>query len=203
MLNFKNISPNADFYSKLDNIVMRLDFLQKNVLYTTHTVDKILKLIKALDSDEKLQKQVDEYFDEDETSPQTESDTKDIDQKQIMVLKTGFDERRPNLPSKRPFGTMYQAVKLGLKEFGYYDQIRQYDPGYYFDQLNQRTRWFSQSDINKWVEIQRTLDVIFPKKSSKTKIQFFKAYNSFNKERRGYCQCGCRKHKFATRSRYR
>ncbi len=69
MLNFKNISPNADFYSKLD-------ILNKNLLYTTHMCDKILKICKSLENTAGLQKQVDEYFEEDETSPQTDSENK-------------------------------------------------------------------------------------------------------------------------------
>ncbi len=58
MLNFKNISPNADFYSKLD-------ILNKNILYITHMQDKILKLVNQLVVDKGLQAQVDKYFDED------------------------------------------------------------------------------------------------------------------------------------------
>ncbi len=67
MLNFKNLSPNADFYSKLD-------IVNKNLLYTTHMCDKILKILKELKHDDDLQSTVDKYFDRDETSPQTESD---------------------------------------------------------------------------------------------------------------------------------
>ncbi len=58
MLNFKNISPNADFYSKLD-------LINKNILYVTHMEDKILKLLKTLTIDNDLQLTVDKYFDED------------------------------------------------------------------------------------------------------------------------------------------
>ncbi len=65
MLNFKNISPNADFYSKLD-------ILNKNLLYTTHMCDKILKQVNKLVIDKDLQTTVDKYFDE--TSHQTEQD---------------------------------------------------------------------------------------------------------------------------------
>ncbi len=65
MLNFKNISPSADFYSKLD-------ILNKNVLYVTHQTDKILKLLKKMSIDDDLQSTVDKYFERDETSPQTE-----------------------------------------------------------------------------------------------------------------------------------
>ncbi len=67
MLNFKNISPNADFYSKLD-------ILNKNLLYCTHMEDKIYKILKKLSHDEDLQSTVDKYFERDETSPQTEQD---------------------------------------------------------------------------------------------------------------------------------
>ncbi len=59
MLNFKNISPSADFYSKLD-------ILNKNILYITHMEDKILKLLNKLIIDRDLQTTVDKYFDETE-----------------------------------------------------------------------------------------------------------------------------------------
>ncbi len=62
MLNFKNISPNADFYSKLQS---QITILSKNVLYITYMQDKILKILTRLDADKGLQKQVDEYFEED------------------------------------------------------------------------------------------------------------------------------------------
>ncbi len=75
MLNLNRISPIADFCSKID---AQLRLINQNVLYVTHTEDKILKLLKSLEVNSGLQKQVDEYFDEDieETSPQTESDDK-------------------------------------------------------------------------------------------------------------------------------
>ncbi len=62
MLNFKNISPSADFYSKLQS---QITILSKNVLYITYMQDKILKILNRLDADKGLQKQVDEYFEED------------------------------------------------------------------------------------------------------------------------------------------
>ncbi len=77
MLNFKNLSPpRADFYSKLDT-------LNKNILYVTHQVDKILKLQTSMVIDNDLQNTVDKYFDESQdlgaddmrTSPQTEQKT--------------------------------------------------------------------------------------------------------------------------------
>ncbi len=51
-----------------------IDTIQKNVLYITYQQDKILKITQKLLVDKGLQKQVDEYFEEDETSSQTDSD---------------------------------------------------------------------------------------------------------------------------------
>ncbi len=39
--------------------------IQKNVLYITHRVDLIIRELKELNTDKSLQKQVDQYFDED------------------------------------------------------------------------------------------------------------------------------------------
>ncbi len=66
MLNFKNISPpRADFYSKLDKLQTKLDIINKNVLYITYMSDKILKILNKNEVDKGLQKQVDEYFEDD------------------------------------------------------------------------------------------------------------------------------------------
>ncbi len=46
--------------------------LNKNVLYVTHNVDIIIRLLKEIKHDKDLQQTVDKYFDE--TSHQTESD---------------------------------------------------------------------------------------------------------------------------------
>ncbi len=65
MLNFKNISPDADFCSKkLDKINSQLIIVNKNILYITHMQDKILKIVNKLNVDDELQEQVDKYFDE-------------------------------------------------------------------------------------------------------------------------------------------
>ncbi len=82
MLNLNRLSPNADLCSEIKALEVRLDTINKNVLYVTHTCDKLLKLVKSLDADSGLQKQVDEYFEEGEavgladtrTSPQTDTD---------------------------------------------------------------------------------------------------------------------------------
>ncbi len=65
-------SPDTDFRNKLQS---NLDILMGNVLYLTHEIDQIKKIVQTILNQDKLQKQVDEYFEEDkqETSPQTES----------------------------------------------------------------------------------------------------------------------------------
>ncbi len=61
----------ADFHKILFN---KLDIISGNMLYMTHEIDKCNKNILSIENQLKLQKQVDDYFDKDETSPQTDSD---------------------------------------------------------------------------------------------------------------------------------
>ena len=53
----------------------------------------------------------------------------------ILVIKTAYKPRGPSLPSRRPFSTLYQAGKAGLKYYGYYDkyQLQRYDPDYLYE----------------------------------------------------------------------
>ncbi len=73
-------SIDTDFRNKLQS---NLDNISKNVLYLTYQVDFIRKWINEQVVDKGLQKQVDEYFEDDETSPQTDQeappDPADID----------------------------------------------------------------------------------------------------------------------------
>ncbi len=68
MKNFIFKSTDADF-KKMFSII---ETIQKNYLYTTYRLDTLLKEIKSLTTDKDLQTQVDKYFEEDETSPQTD-----------------------------------------------------------------------------------------------------------------------------------
>ncbi len=52
--------------------ISKLDIINSNLLYLTHELDQVKKIVTTIYNSSKLQKQVDEYF-EDETSPQTES----------------------------------------------------------------------------------------------------------------------------------
>ncbi len=60
MLNLNRISPNSD-----RTFALKLDLINKNVLYITHMEDKILKLLKTITTDKELQTQVDNYFEDD------------------------------------------------------------------------------------------------------------------------------------------
>ena len=52
-----------------------------------------------------------------------------------MVIVTGYKQKGAKLPSKRPFGAVYDIAREGLKYYGYYDKynLRQYDPQVYVD----------------------------------------------------------------------
>ncbi len=58
--------------SDLQKMFQSIETIQKNVLYCTFRIDKILKTTLELKHDKDLQTTVDKYFDE--TSHQTESD---------------------------------------------------------------------------------------------------------------------------------
>jgi len=62
--------------SDLQKISQSIDTIQKNILYITYRVDLILKKITVEETNTNLQKQVDEYFDED--TAHTE-DKRDLD----------------------------------------------------------------------------------------------------------------------------
>ncbi len=75
MKNFIFKSTAADLQKILQSFEIKLDTQGKNILYITYQVDKILKIVDQFKIETGLQKQVDEYFEEDDkTSPQTDSD---------------------------------------------------------------------------------------------------------------------------------
>ncbi len=73
MKNFIFKSTDAD----LQKMFSILDNLQKNIVYITYKVDATIKIVKSLENSCNLQKQVDDYFEDDETSPQTDQDNKE------------------------------------------------------------------------------------------------------------------------------
>ncbi len=56
----------------LNTSLLDLKILNQNILYISRVIDKMAIEIHTLGNDKRLQKQVDEYFEEDETSPQTD-----------------------------------------------------------------------------------------------------------------------------------
>ncbi len=67
---FDNLSPKTDFSSKIQ---LKLDIISGNVLYLTHEVDKVKKMV----DDIFLRIQVNKFYQSkivDETSPQTDTD---------------------------------------------------------------------------------------------------------------------------------
>ncbi len=71
-LKFKSSEPDLKF-----NIQLQLKQINDNILYLTREVDQTVRLIKQMTVNKDLQQQVDKYFDEDETSPQTDQAQKD------------------------------------------------------------------------------------------------------------------------------
>ncbi len=69
MKNFIFKSTDAD----LQKMFSILENLQKNIVYITYKVDAIIKVVKALDNNSNLQKQVDQFFDEDSKNIPEES----------------------------------------------------------------------------------------------------------------------------------
>ncbi len=72
MKNFIFKSTDAD----LQKMFQLLETIQKNGLYCTYRIDSLLKNFEKLLTDKSLQTQVDQYFENEETSPQTDSDDK-------------------------------------------------------------------------------------------------------------------------------
>ncbi len=68
-LKFKSSEPDLKF-----NIQSQFRVINGNILYLTKEVDQLVRMVKQLTVNKGLQQQVDKYFDEDETSPQTDPD---------------------------------------------------------------------------------------------------------------------------------
>ncbi len=68
-LKFKSSEPDLKF-----NLQSQIRIINGNLLYLTREVDKLVRLAKVTEVNKDLQEQVDKYFEEDETSPQTDSD---------------------------------------------------------------------------------------------------------------------------------
>ncbi len=56
--------------SDLQKMFSILENLQKNIVYITYKVDNIIKIVKSLETESGLQKQVDSYFEDTENIPE-------------------------------------------------------------------------------------------------------------------------------------
>ncbi len=70
-LKFKSSEPDLKF-----NLQSQLKIINSNILYLTREVDAITRSVKQLGNDKALQSTVDKYFEDDETSPQTDIEDK-------------------------------------------------------------------------------------------------------------------------------
>ncbi len=72
MKNFIFKSTDAD----LQKMFQSIETIQKNVLYVTYRIDMVIKKVDSIIVDKGLQKQVDEYFEEDnENIPDSKQET--------------------------------------------------------------------------------------------------------------------------------
>ncbi len=76
MKNFIFKSTEAD----LQKMFQYLETLQKNVLYITHQTDKCLKILRAMETDDGIQAQVDEYFEDSKHIPEVERERSSTEQ---------------------------------------------------------------------------------------------------------------------------
>jgi len=59
---FNKLKSNDSDFSSLQHDPF-LDLMNKNILYLTHTIDKVLVVLKKLELQQQLQTQVDDYYD--------------------------------------------------------------------------------------------------------------------------------------------
>ncbi len=81
---FKSSARASDFHKILFN---KLDMLLAEQRHQRQDLVIILTYCKTLQSDKNLQRQVDEYFEDDETSPQTEPE-----EQKVTNLDSNFEE---------------------------------------------------------------------------------------------------------------
>jgi len=74
MKNFIFKSSNPDLQKMFQYIETKLEIQNSNVLYLTHRLDFLIRQFKSYTTDKKLQKQVDDYFDDNEKDIPEDSD---------------------------------------------------------------------------------------------------------------------------------
>ncbi len=74
MILFNKSIPQTFKKDTLNTSLLDLKILNQNILYISRVIDKMAIQLNELGNDKRLQTQVDEYFEKDETSPQTDTD---------------------------------------------------------------------------------------------------------------------------------
>ncbi len=72
MILFNKSIPQTFKKETLNSSTLDLKILNQNILYISRVIDKMAIKLNELGNDTRLQKQVDDFFEEDETSPQTD-----------------------------------------------------------------------------------------------------------------------------------
>ncbi len=73
MKNFIFKSSNPDLQKMFQHIETKLEVQNSNILYLTHRLDFLIRQFKSYSTDTSLQKQVDDYFDDDSKNIPEES----------------------------------------------------------------------------------------------------------------------------------
>ncbi len=73
MILFNKSIPQTFKKDTLNTSLLDLKILNQNILYISRVIDKMAIQLNELGNDKRLQTQVDEYFEKDETSPQTDT----------------------------------------------------------------------------------------------------------------------------------
>ncbi len=76
MILFNKSIPQTFKKETLNSSVLDIKILNQNILYISRVIDKMAIQLNELGNDKRLQTQVDEYFEKDETSPQTDLEDK-------------------------------------------------------------------------------------------------------------------------------
>ncbi len=64
-MKFHNLSPREDFNSKFQSDLL---LINKNILYITHEVDQIKRIVQSLENATKLQTQVDDFYNSEDSA---------------------------------------------------------------------------------------------------------------------------------------
>ncbi len=91
-----------------------------------------------------------------------------------MVIKTNIGVKRPNITSKRPGSLIYEIGKAGLQYYRYYEDIKQYDPGYYIEKYKYKPAKRVTSYATQ--KIQKTYDAYYKQHQKRSRSNGFFGY---------------------------